>query len=849
MDPSQAINLVISGVKAAGAVGKFMEQREKRKIVESRRASVAATTAANAVPTDPAEREAQAAAFRRDIFVGMGVLGEKLLTLGAVNEAWLPFAREEALKSLRIKGEPFRAIFEDDMEEAMQYAVTASMFLCASCWPMPVYRGFGACVMNEWRWATADPAYTRPNHAETAQFDDCIALLKTATQGHDVLKGYPRGLTQMSPSYVKQDGYMEAPWYLDPRNGQIKKRGMPQPWDRSFSVTEILWPWATHDSQFALQNRFSYSFGDIGSYLKWQQDPGRMIYGFTVGGFLDLQPGQLVEPTSEIATSILWWLFGLNGTTFRLVYQGALDISSWKMKSKYQKQWDEGLNKAIYAVRDEQLVQQRDAARMSLMSSLPMAPSITPATFTGMAQRESKQAAPEPASAAGPTYFQQPPPQVITMPAPVGPVMSFPSAQPGASMPGMPGSTVPANAAYTGHQVPSSPTQSMHSETATGYAPAPAFSTEPAMFTPGMQPQPVAGADSSSSSMLVSPPPPTKMGMPPPAPAVSMSEPTRMMQFVPQPVAQLQHGGQYDPQGQPAYAWHHAEAGSPPQSRPESQSRSVTMPIPENSSPTTPFAPIQRVPTVPIQAPVPKPGHQPTAAIVQLTSPEAVTPFPAVPPQPTYNPMQPVHAQPATQHYQTQVLPQPAATAPPDLSSTFNNHSLAPQQLGMATGPAQYHQQQQQQQQQQQPLVANPALTNLFAPPTPTHPPQQQQPHQFMHAPVTTTYFPPQQQQQQQPIPTAAATWSSGDAFDAWQDMTLEPQQLGVGPGGGDLPPAYSLRKVEAQFDFKARTGREISFAKGEVLEILRDSIGVGWLLARKGGVEGRIPEAYVTSF
>src|SRR3569833_3032013 len=102
MDPSQAINLVISGVKAAGAVGKFMEQSEKRKIVESRRASVAATTAANAVTTEPAEREAQADAFRRDIFFVMGDLVEKLLTLGAVNDALLPFAREEALKSLRI---------------------------------------------------------------------------------------------------------------------------------------------------------------------------------------------------------------------------------------------------------------------------------------------------------------------------------------------------------------------------------------------------------------------------------------------------------------------------------------------------------------------------------------------------------------------------------------------------------------------------------------------------------------------------------------------------------------------------------------------------------------------------
>ncbi len=61
-------------------------------------------------------------------------------------------------------------------------------------------------------------------------------------------------------------------------------------------------------------------------------------------------------------------------------------------------------------------------------------------------------------------------------------------------------------------------------------------------------------------------------------------------------------------------------------------------------------------------------------------------------------------------------------------------------------------------------------------------------------------------------------------------------------------PPAYSLRKVTAQFDFAARAGGQISFRSGEVLEVLRDSNGDGWLLARRGGEEGRIPEAYVTS-
>ncbi|KAK3938992.1 hypothetical protein QBC46DRAFT_316570 [Diplogelasinospora grovesii] len=366
MNTETAIALVFTGIMAAASMGKFMEAPEKRKVVQSRQLPGASQSAPSATLT-PEECEVGSDTFRRDIFVVFGVLGEKLLNLGVVNEPWLPIAREEVIKCLGIKGPAFYTIFSEDMEDAMQYAVAAAMFLCAGCWPLPIYPGFGACVLNDWLWAY--PGQGRVNEPETRQFDDCIALLKTASQGHDLLKAYPKGLNQMSPSYDKLES-QDIVWYIDDKNSQCKKRGRPRLFDGSV-ITDIIWPCSTYNSQFALQNQHTYDYSGLSQVLRWQQDAGRMIYGFLVGGFLDLQYGQMMEPMSEIATSILWWLYGLNGMTFKLIYQGQLDISHWKLKKKYQQRWLLEAQQAIYALRDESRVQLRDATRLAMASVLP----------------------------------------------------------------------------------------------------------------------------------------------------------------------------------------------------------------------------------------------------------------------------------------------------------------------------------------------------------------------------------------------------------------------------------------------------------------------------------------------
>ncbi len=775
MNPNQAVDLVTTGFQVAGAVSKFMEQREKRKTAEARRAA-AASPAQLVAPLTPDELEARSNAFRHDILVVMGVLGEKLLTLGAVNDQWLPFAREEVLRCLRIKGEPFRAIFEEDMEDAMQYAVTAGMFLCAGCWPLPIYRGFGACVLNEWLWASPDPAYPRDNDPETTKFDDCVALLKTVPQGRDVLTRYPLGLNQMTATCNKDEKYPELAFYLEHRNKEVKKRGMPQPWDGSFFFTDIIWPWSTYDSNFALQNRFSYSFSEISNMLRWQQDAGRMIYAFTIGGFLDLQPGQMIEPTSDIASSILWWLFGFSGTTFKLIRQCDLNITHWKMKAKYQRQWDLGLMN-IYAVRDEYLVQQQNAARLAMMSSMFMAPPGLPSPTT---PTDTLQTAPAPLSPPPTASYAYPPDWKPNPPfSPVSPPPPEPSSTT---------STQPTAApfTYTRPQASSSPEpgfpsqsevpgQAASGQSSAGSAqPSQAMPAKPVVAMPSAEPNPsgipVYQTNTVSPLSTVPPSEPAPFGyaMPPPNPyPQNMTSP-----------------------------WPNEQALVPQNYQPATGLGS--MPIaPPSHDPEPRSQPVQRIPRVPV------PVCQAPKVMFGVSSPLPAVYLPPSASQPMIGGMVPQH------------MPHP--TSGPDvvdLSGAFHNLSIRP----IAT-----------QTPQQAPPSQFGGLTGQFASPsiqTQTSP---------CYGPNTVAAIPPPSAPVPQPTSQTVAA--------APVEFLWENKSYTTGP-----PPAYALRKVEAQFDFTARSEREISFHKGDVLEILQDN-GDGWLLARTGGFEGRIPEAYVTAF
>lgn len=63
------------------------------------------------------------------------------------------------------------------------------------------------------------------------------------------------------------------------------------------------------------------------SIILRQSDPGRLLYGFTVGGHLDISPGEAADFYGEHIHVLVRWLHGLPGTNFDIITYSELDFS------------------------------------------------------------------------------------------------------------------------------------------------------------------------------------------------------------------------------------------------------------------------------------------------------------------------------------------------------------------------------------------------------------------------------------------------------------------------------------------------------------------------------------------
>jgi hypothetical protein len=63
-----------------------------------------------------------------------------------------------------------------------------------------------------------------------------------------------------------------------------------------------------------------------------QTDPGRLLYGITIGGHLNLQHGEAMEVCGVSARALVQWLHGLPGMDFDIITYAELDIPKSKVK-------------------------------------------------------------------------------------------------------------------------------------------------------------------------------------------------------------------------------------------------------------------------------------------------------------------------------------------------------------------------------------------------------------------------------------------------------------------------------------------------------------------------------------
>ena len=388
-DPiTAAATLIVSSLQVTQAIGDFVQTRREKKALERQAAEAAAQAQAQPQQhqpgeyVDPAQAAAEAAALeqwqeewmkqwtaqlRRDILYVNGVMGERLMHLGVVNNAALPAARDEirvCIAQARGEASEILPILDGEVPQAMQYAVAVGMYFCAACFPLPIYPGFGACALNDWTWDGFDSEKVS-NYAPISQFNDCIALVKNSTRGHDVLVRKPEGFHLIPPIFEAYPQNRDVKKIADALSDYVtcmRKRGVPQfKVPTSPRITEVIMPWSTYVSPFALVN----AVGSPELLTSWPQDPGRLFHAFTVGGFLDLQPGQIIDTGDPCAQSFFQFLQGLRGMTFRLFLYTDLDLDPLKLSRSTRKLLQQTESLAYAIIRDEGLVQLRDQERKS----------------------------------------------------------------------------------------------------------------------------------------------------------------------------------------------------------------------------------------------------------------------------------------------------------------------------------------------------------------------------------------------------------------------------------------------------------------------------------------------------
>ena len=164
------IAIACGTVELANSITEFLKAREERervalqcaaeyRAVQERAARDEAAARRCANPQEEAkaqklwkEKEDARRALRSDVLADemlfvLAVLGQRLFQLEVVAFEHIP----SVLKTVDSlwPGERWKIRFNDKLDASLKYAVVAAMGFCAECWPMHIYRGFGAPVLND----------------------------------------------------------------------------------------------------------------------------------------------------------------------------------------------------------------------------------------------------------------------------------------------------------------------------------------------------------------------------------------------------------------------------------------------------------------------------------------------------------------------------------------------------------------------------------------------------------------------------------------------------------------------------------------------------------------------------
>lgn len=186
-----------------------------------------------------------------EIFLVLPHLGEALLPLGVFNKDYYLQTLGDVKASLASSGSELLPMAFGELDAELQYCCTAGFVFCAHFAPLPVYRGFGACVLSDWDWGCPDIAYVeekarkkairtvygvkqkadpQPTRAVFQEVDQAIQILQVKTMAFFVKRPPSSGFMEQArfsarpKKEVKQELSLLEDWMH-----QIVRRGHPGP--------------------------------------------------------------------------------------------------------------------------------------------------------------------------------------------------------------------------------------------------------------------------------------------------------------------------------------------------------------------------------------------------------------------------------------------------------------------------------------------------------------------------------------------------------------------------------------------------------------------------------------------
>lgn len=357
------VGLVMSGVRIGASIGKWNEARQRRK--ESQVQLANAQGAANPGIMSQVAISAQL----DEALLVLSVLGQRLVVLEVVNLSELPQALAVCRTACAQVDSGDLLEHFDTLDGTLQYTVTAALFFCAACWPMHIYRGFGTGVLNNFLWGCPHPQYSSGQTAGFRAIDGWISFLKSMPREVQLLTIVPAGLNRLVPTYGKNEKMERARLMRAYKQfvKEIEVRGHPQPRDGSFRVVSWHIPFATWNSPFTFKSSGHY----WEDFIRWQMDPGRLLHAWTIGGHLDLSYGEMMWLPSGVAESIARFLVGRPGTTFKLIPSSAFDYGFLKLSPETRRIILEEGFETVKAVRDPQAESRRPSMLQNMFVPAP----------------------------------------------------------------------------------------------------------------------------------------------------------------------------------------------------------------------------------------------------------------------------------------------------------------------------------------------------------------------------------------------------------------------------------------------------------------------------------------------